>query len=145
MPRYCDTSEAVRPRVGAAGLPTGGGGERSITLDAGGARVLFLVRSPSTALPTGRAMSQLPVSAVGLDWIAAMAVLWVGGAAWTTAVASHLGLSEWKWFGLALLTGPLTWLVVYLRLRSARRRSRAEERARPPRPLASAGAPPPEA
>lgn len=53
-------------------------------------------------------------------WIAGLVFLWIGGAAWVTAVASHLELSEWRWFGLALGTGPAAWLAVFLRLRRAR-------------------------
>lgn len=69
-------------------------------------------------------MPDLPIVAPGLDWIAGIAVLWVGGAAWVTAVASHLGLSEWGWFAFALLTGPVAWVAVFVRLRRERARRR---------------------
>ena len=62
------------------------------------------------------------------DWFAAAVVLWLGAAGWVTAVASHLGRSEWRWFGLSLATGPVAWVAVGLELRRARERRRKARR-----------------
>lgn len=61
----------------------------------------------------------------GVDWISAAVVLWLGGAGWVTAAAAHLGLPEWRWFGLSLATGPVAWVRMFLLLRRRRARRRA--------------------
>ena len=77
-------------------------------------------------------MTDPPLSDPSLDWIAGALFLWLGAAGWTTAVAAHLGLSEWRWFAFALATGPVAWVAVYLRLRRRRSPSREAAAASPP-------------
>ena len=74
---------------------------------------------------------------------------WLMAGAITSGIARRNGWEEWRWLLLSLATGPVSWLMLYLKIREERERVGPTKRRRgippPTDPLTTKGGPPTDA
>jgi hypothetical protein len=47
-------------------------------------------------------------------------ILWLAAAGITAGVAEKYGWRTWRWYSASLLTGPVSWFLIYLKVRDKR-------------------------
>lgn len=47
---------------------------------------------------------------------------WMGAGGIASGLAKRHGFGEWKWFLASLATGPVSWVVLYVKIRDKRER-----------------------
>ena len=57
------------------------------------------------------------------EFLSALAFPWLVVAGYTASISEKHGWGVWKWFAASLLTGPVSWLLLYLKLRDKRERA----------------------
>ena len=56
------------------------------------------------------------------DFLWALAIPWLSQAGYVAWVAEKNHWPTWKWYAAALLTGPVSWFLLYLEVRDKRER-----------------------
>ena len=59
---------------------------------------------------------------MNLGSLAGVGILWLSAAGFTAWIAEKNQWSTWKWHLASLLTGPVAWSALYLRLRDKKER-----------------------
>lgn len=49
-------------------------------------------------------------------------LLWMGAGGIASWFAKRYGWGEWKWFLASIFTGPISWMVLYLKIRDHKER-----------------------
>ena len=59
---------------------------------------------------------------MGLELLAVLLIPWWSVAGWVSHVADKNGFRHRRWFAAAFLTGPMAWVLLYVKIRDRRER-----------------------